>query len=82
MNELTDALNSIPEDWNGAPMWRKPVLVLLDAARKVANPDYEAAINTFWAHATDLLAPTVYSTGIDRAVELAVKTALGITEDE
>ena len=39
--------------------------------------DVEVAVNTFWAHASDLLKPTVASSGIDRAIELAVTAALG-----
>ncbi len=34
MDELTQALARIPEDWNGSPQWRESVLVLRDAARR------------------------------------------------
>ncbi len=44
MNDLQDALKRIPADWNGGdPTWRESILVLRKAARRVANPDIEAA---------------------------------------
>ena len=51
--------------------WRSGRLVDREAI------DVEVAVNTFWAHASDLLKPTVASSGIDRAIELAVAAALG-----
>ena len=58
----------------------KAVATLKQAARKVANPDYEAAIDRWWAEVGDLMKPTISSGAIDRAVENAIKTALGIEE--
>ena len=76
---LRDGLAEFDEGgWHGITK-RRPII---EAARRVANPDKKAAVNAFWAHAADLLRPTVSSTGIDRAVEHAVDAALGVTEDE
>ena len=42
----------------------------------------ELAVNTFWAHAADLLKPTVSSSGIDRAIELALVAVLSMGDTE
>ena len=57
--------------------WEDQV-VLAEAARlfvDAAEPDIEAGVNAFWSHAADLLKPTIESSGIDRAVGLAIVAA-------
>ncbi len=82
-SELQDALRRHDLWWSGSNdhQRHKDRQMFVEAARKYTNPDKKAAVNAFWAHAADLLRPTVSSTGIDRAVEHAVDAALGF-EDE
>ena len=54
----------------------------IEALRKYANPDYEAAIDRWWAEVGDLMKPTIKNTAIDRAVKNAINTALGVTENK
>ena len=56
------------------------VINQMDGLIEEVTIDYKAAKNAFWAHAADLLKPTVSSSGIDRAVDLAVDVALRVTE--
>ncbi len=83
MSDLQDAI----KEWEDFLFWANDDApeheqTVVEAARKYADPDYEAAIDRWWAEVGDLMKPTISSSAIDRAVENAIKTALGIREDE
>ena len=80
MSDLQDALRRIPEDWNGSPEWRKPVLVLRAAARRVANlPDTDTMRRTIISAGIELQKQERNITWPEWANELLA--ALGITEN-
>ena len=79
LEEALDVLETLPPENDVVVAYVSDIDVVTKAARRYANLDRHAAKTAFWAHAADLLKPTVSSTGIDRAVDLALDAALGVT---
>ncbi len=77
-SELEAALDRLLDatfDWQASvsPLSAGEVAVIVDAARKVANPDYEAAVSVMWDREP-------YLESKEENMRRAVDAALGITE--
>jgi len=76
MSELQDALDFWDETIGPTEsLLPNTTKTIVAAARKVANPDYEAAFDTYKSHVEDMALSTWDLVG------LTVDAALGITEE-